>query len=95
MIFDDSAGLFAVSEARKLRVSRRAKLQTSHPESLHVLAQPCKVAVFDPLPMRISLAPDGQAERIGVQVRLQKEAGGPPIHGKILWARLRTYTLSS
>ena len=86
VVFHDLPGLFGVREAGELLVPRRAQLQAPNSQGGHVLAQPRKVTILDPLPVGIGLAPDRQPERIGAKFpgADAQEPGHCGIHSRLL-----------
>ena len=67
VILDDLTRLLSVREAGELAIGRRAQFQIPHSEIRQILAKARQIAIFDPLAMRIGLASDRNAHRIGAE----------------------------
>ncbi len=78
---------FPVGQAREVGVADcRAELDALDANLLERLQQPGEVAVFDHLTVRVRLAPDREAERIGVKLDAgrSQEAHDSGIHRRLL-----------
>lgn len=79
VVVENLARLLAVNQALELRIAGRAQLDLLDADSLHVLQQSGQVAALDAGEVRVGLAADRQAERIGVELdaaRRHERQGG-------------------